>query len=293
MLSAILAAIKAQDYAGALAAVDECLAKRLTPTLRGRALYLKGCILLEGFPLQRGDGIAALKEALVLLRRSLLDHGKALVALCGAFSQHGDLMVATKYRDDFVALLRLNPQHEGLKDLAGICWFNYALCLEQQERFHEAKAAYLEALQASARTSRTNGEAMAAFTKHNLSYVCICLGDLAEAKSYMEAAAKALPDKLYGSKLLNRRAEFALAAGHPGAPLVHVRDALEHESLNDDTRAEVYLTWARALLDIGEHHMAADLAKKCRHFARIAKHQRVMRQLVNLVAELTVKGVAQ
>jgi tetratricopeptide (TPR) repeat protein len=260
---------------------DQLLQDPALAPLRASLLFWKGMARQAIGPAWYGQAMSYLREALALARRDRPLKARIIGALGKLHALAGDCPPFDKLMEEFARISADNDPN--VMRYGSFVWFNYGCTLDNAFRYGDAVPAFTRAAELA---EQYNQPRVQGLSFHNLSGAHLCLGNLTEALAAMTRAEALITTEDWKHKQLSRRAEYALTAGNTMEAQQLITEALLHPHVDDMTRADVYYTWARTLVQLGRPQEAADkalraldFAMKDVHFPCIHKANRLLQQL--------------
>lgn len=250
VLAQVERAYKRGEYGRVIFTCEQLLSNPAFVPHRAMLLFWKGMSHFKAGPSWRGEAISCLRDALVAAGKDRPTKGRIMVALGMIYALMGDYHAFDKMIKEWERISRdENPE---VMRWGAPFWYNYGCALDNACRYAEAISVYTKALALCPWAEEHRGLVL-----HNLGGSYLYSGDLTAAMATMEQADPIYMDE---PRKLSRRAEYALAVGDLSAVLQHITEALLHPNVQDETRGDVYYSWAQLLLAQGRRQEALEKA---------------------------------
>lgn len=268
------------EYGRVVYQCDELLPNPDHTALRPDILYLKGTAHVMTGHAWIGHAMSCLREGIALAGKRRPLKAKLMAALSGVHSASCDYKSSEKLMKEFARISR--DKDPDVMRYGIWLWFNYGIGLDNAFLWEEAASAFHKAAELAEQFAEHD---MLGSCLHNLSGSLLQLGRLEETAAIMARAEGLRPVDKFGHKIYSRRAEYHIAAGDPVHAQQWITAALIHPLVDDMTRADVYFSWARTLLALGQPQAAQeralvglDHAVKAVHYPGIHKLNRFLAQ---------------
>lgn len=274
------------EYGRVIFYANELLHDQSKTHLRPTLLFWKGTAHLVSGPAWRGEALTCYREALEASGNNKPIKAQIVAGLARISSDAGDCDAFMPLIKDYERLSRAGGRSVRVWGIH--IWQNYGTALMGAFRYAEAATAFTKAMNLARTFDIKRLEGRCA---HDLSWAEVLQGHVPEARAAMERARDLFPDDEWGHKKLNVEAEFMLISGDPDGALQPIQAALAHPRADDTTRADIYYTWAKALLALGNTGEAREKALKSLDFAVKAVHYPVIHKANRFLHEHRGQGL--
>lgn len=260
----------------------------LPPEDRAEFLFWKATAHRDSGARGYGNAKACLKEAVPFARRAPNLKGKIMCLLSAIYADTLDTTALETLLTQFRKLVKAHPVE--VRPLLPCVLFNVALAYEFTDRIREARQTYLEAIQVV--TAHGLDPSLGELQEwlgsaiHNLGGLELKLGNLAAAWIAIEQTKDLRTDDWYQQKRLSRLAQFHLATGNLYDAQQFVTAALARDDVDDDTKADLYITWASILQRLGRYDEVREKAMIGLDYAVAVTHVTAIHEIHQILKEL-------
>jgi tetratricopeptide (TPR) repeat protein len=234
---------KHREYGRVIYTCDELLQDPACKSLRSRLLYWKGSARRQSGSAWYGEAISCHREGMLAAGKDRPMRARHMAALALIYSALGDTTPYERMMQEYAAISR--DRHPEVMRYGGFLWYNFGVTLDHCFRYEEAADAYRTAASLAREFAVDD---LLTSCLHNLGGVQLAMGRLSQAEATIaEAEALITDDARLGAKKLNRRAELALAKQDMVSAQQWITSALIHPAADDQTKSDIFFTWAQAL----------------------------------------------
>lgn len=262
------------EYGRVIYTCDRLLAAGQPGGQKAHILFWKGNAHLRSGRAWHGEAISSFREGLAAAGRDRPIKARLIASLGRLYTMAGDVSAYQNLIGEFERIAR--DRHPQVQALSTYVWFNWGVVLDNAFRYGEAEQAYARAAECALQSTNTELQGSAL---HNLGGVRLAMGRLAEASAAMAEAEPLLGMDENGHKILSRRAQYFLACDDLTSAQQAITDALVHPSVDDFTRADLYLTWGQTLVALGRPQEAEEKALAALDYAVKAVHYQAIHKI--------------